>query len=198
MSVFDTLGIKRICSNPYYPGGNSSVKNVHNFLTQTRAKFMHGSQLEWDDTLPLTTYCYNIASPVGDLESPFYLVHGRDPLEGRLSNLQNYCRYMSDQPGQLAVQKLRNMWKLHAKLLEENRRVDPVENKKITKASDLKIGQLVFIEDHRKGTFDPTYTFDHRVSGMLNDSSYAHHPWWKREEVQHSSYQASNTSRCFH
>ena len=24
------------------------------------AKFMHGSQLEWDDALPLATYCYNI------------------------------------------------------------------------------------------------------------------------------------------
>ena len=70
------------------------------------AKFMHGSQLEWDDTLPLATYCYNIAPSVDDLESPFYLVHGRDPLEGKHSNLQNYCRYGRDQPGQLAVQEL--------------------------------------------------------------------------------------------
>ena len=45
------------------------------------AKFMHCSQLEWDDALPLATYCYNIAPSVDDLESPFYLVHGRDPLE---------------------------------------------------------------------------------------------------------------------
>ena len=60
------------------------------------ANFMHGSQLEWDDALPLATYCYNIAPSVDDLESLFYLVHGRDPLEGRLSNLQNYCRYVQD------------------------------------------------------------------------------------------------------
>ena len=59
---------------------------------------MHGSQLEWDDALPLATYCYNIAPSVDDLESPFYLVHSRDPLERRLSNLQNYCRYVRDQP----------------------------------------------------------------------------------------------------
>ena len=65
-------------------------------------------------------YCFNISQSVDDLESPFYLVHGRDPLQGRLSNLQNYCRYLGDQPGSLAVQELRKMWKLHAKLLEEN------------------------------------------------------------------------------
>ena len=106
-----------------------------------------------------------------DLESPFYLVHGRDPLEGMLSNIQNYWRYIGDQPGQLAVQELRKIWKLHAKLLEENRRDEPVDNHKITKASDLKLGQLVFVKDHQKGTFDLTYVFDHRVVGILNDST---------------------------
>ena len=44
-----------------------------------------------------------------------------------------------------------------------------MENKKITKASDLKIGQLLFVKDHQKGTFDPTYIYDNRVSGILND-----------------------------
>ena len=79
MSVFDTLGIKRIYSNPHYPRGNSMIKNVQNFLKQTIAKFMHGSQLKLDDTLPLATYCYNIAPSVDDLESPFHLVHGSGP-----------------------------------------------------------------------------------------------------------------------
>ena len=64
------------------------------------------------------------------------------------------------------------MWKLHAKLLKENRRTDPVENKtKITKATDLKIGQVVLVIDHWKGTSNPTYTYDHRASEILNDST---------------------------
>ena len=41
----------------------------------------------------------------------------------------------------------------------------------IAKASDLKIGQLVFVKDHQKGTFDPTYIYGHRVWGILNDST---------------------------
>ena len=44
-------------------------------------------------------------------------------------------------------------WKLHAKVLKENGRTDPVENKIITKAPHLKIGQPVFVKDHQKGTF---------------------------------------------
>ena len=140
MSVFDTLGMKYIYSNPYYPQGNGRIENVQNFLKCTVAKFTYSSQFKWDDALPLATYCYNITLLVDDLESPFYLLFGQDPLEGRLNNLQNYCRYMGDQPGRLAVQELGRTWKLHAKLLVENRSTKPAINKKVTKTSDLKIG----------------------------------------------------------
>ena len=87
MSMFNNLGIKCIYSNPYYPKSNNRIENVYNFLKCTTAKFTYDSQLEWDDALPLATYCYNIAPSADDLESPFYVVHGRDPLEGRLHNL---------------------------------------------------------------------------------------------------------------
>ena len=96
-------------------------------------------------------------SSVDDLKSPFYLVYGRNSLKGRLSNLQNYCRYVGDQPGQVPVQELRKMWKLHAKLLAENRISEQTDKRQVTKASNLKIGQLVFVKDHHKSTFDPSY-----------------------------------------
>ena len=76
---------------------------------------MHNNTLEWDDALPLAVYSFNLAHLVNDLESPFYLVHDGDPLEGRLSHLKNYCRYLGEQPGRLGVQELRNMWKTHTK-----------------------------------------------------------------------------------
>ena len=57
-----------------------------------------------------------------------------------------------------------------AKLLEENRIAEPATNKKFTKASDLKIGQLVLVKNHCKGLFDPTYIYDHQVAEILNDS----------------------------
>ena len=117
ISTFESLGIKRIYSNSFYPKGNRRIENVHNFLKRTISKFMHNNTLEWDDILPLATYCLNVAPSVNDLESPFYLVHGRDPLKGRLSHLQNYCRYVGEQPARLAVQEVRNIWKSHGKLL---------------------------------------------------------------------------------
>ena len=55
--------------------------------------------------------------------------------------------------------------------LLENRRTNPADNMPITKASNLKTDQLLFVKDHHKGTFYPTYIYDHRVSGILNDST---------------------------
>ena len=63
MSMFDSLGIKCIYSNPYYPKGNGRIENIHNFLKLTIAKFTYDSQLEWDVALPLATYCYNKHHP---------------------------------------------------------------------------------------------------------------------------------------
>ena len=80
MSVINTMGIKGIYSNPYYPQGNVRIENVHNFLKCTLAKFIYGNIFEWDNMLPLATYCYSIAPLVDALESPYYLVHGCDPL----------------------------------------------------------------------------------------------------------------------
>ena len=147
VATFKSLGIKPIYSNPYRPQGNSRLENAHNFLKYTISKFLHNSTLEWDDILPIAAYMYHIAPTINDLESPFFLVFGRDPLEGRLSHLQSYCRYLRTEPGQLAVDKLRSMWKLHTELLPDSREAkDPVEKRKFDKASDLIIGQLVLIK----------------------------------------------------
>ena len=53
----------------------------------------------------------------------------------------------------------------------EYRVTDLTDDRKVTKASDLKIGKLVFVKNHQKCTFDPTYTFDHRVSGIVNEGT---------------------------
>ena len=171
ISMFNSLGIKCIYSNPYYPQGNGRIENIHNFLKCIITKLTCSSQVKWDDTLPLAIYCYNIAPSVDELESSFYLVFDWDPLEGRLSYLQNYSRYMGNQPGRLVVQELGKTSKLHAKLIAENRSTKQATDKKVMKASDLKIGQLILIKNHCKGPFNLTYIYNHWVASIPNEST---------------------------
>ena len=158
------LGIKPIYSNPYRPQGNSRLENTHNFFKCTISKCLHNSTLEWDDILPIAAYIYNVAPSVSDLKSSFILVFG--------SHLQHYCRYLGTEPGQLAVDKLKCMWKLHAELLHDSRKTkDPGEDRKFDKTSNLKIGELVLIKNHTASTFQPKYLADHRVIKIVNKST---------------------------
>ena len=81
-TVLKQLGIKHIYSNPYQPQGNSRIENVHNFLKQTLTKFLSSLDAKWDKVLPFACYCFNLTPTSDDLESPFFLIHDRDPLEG--------------------------------------------------------------------------------------------------------------------
>ena len=120
-TVLKQLGIKCIYSNPYRPQGNSRIKNVYNFLKRTLMKFLSSSDAKWDKVLPFACYCFNSTPTSDDLESPFFLIHGRDPLEGctRLFSSSN-TRYMGNEKGLILFTKLRKLWLSHAKSLQEN------------------------------------------------------------------------------
>ena len=97
-TILKQLGIKHRYSNPYRPQGNSRIENIHNFLKITLTKFLSSLDAEWDKVLPFACYCFNSTPTSDDLESPFFLIHGRDPLEG---HTRLFCsgdnRYMGDE-----------------------------------------------------------------------------------------------------
>ena len=116
------LGIKHIFSKPYRPQGNSHIENIHNFLKRTLTKFLSSSDAVWNRILPFACFCFNITPTADDLESPFFLVHGRDPLEGctRLLGLGS-IRYLGDYKGLILFTELHKSWSAHAKSLQKNR-----------------------------------------------------------------------------
>ena len=67
-------------------------------------------------------YCFNLTPTADDLESPFFLIHGRDPLEGyaRLFGSGN-IRYMGNDKGLILFAELCKLWLSHTKSLQENR-----------------------------------------------------------------------------
>ena len=110
-TVLKQLGIKCIYSNPYRPRGNSHIENVHNFLKRTLTKFLSSSDAKWDKVLQFACYCFNSTPTADDLESPFFLIHGRDPLEGCAGLLSSgNIRYMGDGKGLILFAKLCKVW----------------------------------------------------------------------------------------
>ena len=202
VDTFKSLGVKPIYSSPYYPCGNGKLENSNNFLKWSIAKFLHNTNLEWDDIIPIATYEYNISLTANGLESPFYLVFGRDPMEGRLTHIQGYCRYVREQPGRQMVQELQKLWKIHAETLHDIRtKNNPEEgddDTKYDKATDLKIGQLVLIKNNTGTAFDPKDLADHRIVWIVNESIVIlQTPDGKEKRCNIYNVKPINTSQAF-
>ena len=64
------------------------VEDVCNFLKRTLITFLDNSNLEWNELLPFTCYCYNIFPGSNSTKYAFFFMLG-DPPEGCLSHLNN-------------------------------------------------------------------------------------------------------------
>ena len=107
-TILKQLGIKHIYSNPYRPQDNFRIENIHNFLKRTLTKFLSSLDAKWDKVLPDTASTLHTTSD--NLESLFFLMHGRDPLEGHAGLFcSGDTRHMSDEKGLMLFTELRKI-----------------------------------------------------------------------------------------
>ena len=171
-TVLKQLGIKCIFSNLYRPQGNSHIENVHNFFKRTLTKFLSSSDAEWDRILPFAYYCFNTTPTADDLESPFFLICGRDPLEGHARLLgSGNIRYLGEDKGLILFAKLHKLWSAHAKSLQENRllKTEAVKRNKNFKSHNFKVGQLIAVKNHLRKTFETKFVLDYRILKIVNE-----------------------------
>ena len=137
-------------------------------------KFLSSTDAEWDRILPFACYCFNTAPTADDLESPFFLVHGRDTLEGCIQLLgQGSIRYLGNDKGLILFAEICKLWSAHPKALQENRQIktEKVEKHKHFKAHDFKVGQLIAVKKHLRNTFGSRFVSDYRVLKILNEQT---------------------------
>ena len=106
------------------------------------------------------------------MESPFFLVHCRGPLEGCTGLLRkNDIRYLGCDKGLILFAEICKLWLAHAKALQENRqlRTDRVKSNKNFKAHDFKIGQPTVVKNHLRNTFESKFIAHYRVLEIVND-----------------------------
>ena len=142
-TVLKQLGIKHIFSNPCRPQSNFCIENVHNFLKRTLTKFLSNADAEWDKILPFACYCFNTTPTTDDLESPFFLIHGRDLLEGCTGLLgKGNIRYLGNDKWLILFAEICKLWPAHAKALQESRQLKQIKLKR-TNILKFMISKLV-------------------------------------------------------
>jgi transposase InsO family protein len=74
------LGITKLQTTPYHPQGNGKAEVFMKFLVSNLATLGEKDQSNWDLLLPTVAFIHNTTINDTLQETPFYLVHGRDPL----------------------------------------------------------------------------------------------------------------------
>ena len=115
---------------------------------------------------------FNLTPTADNLESPFFLIHDRDPLEGCTGLLgSGNIRYMGNDKGLILFAKLCKFWLSYAKSLQENRllKTEALEHNKHFKLHKFKVGQLVAVKNHLRNMFDTRFISDYRIVKIINE-----------------------------
>ena len=148
---------------PYHPASNGRIEGFHAFLKACISKHI-SPQLEWDDLVPLACAAYNFIPNEHSKKSPFFLMIGRDSVLPLNTLLEPKVRYMGNDNNIISLETMKNLYEIAAtnlKLAQE--KGDPQEQNPPTK---LQPGDMVLIQNHNKGPFDPKYIGDYRVVSL--------------------------------
>ena len=155
------LGLEyKLYTLPYHPASNGRIEGFHAFLKVCIAKHV-APQLEWDVLIPLACTAYNFIPNELSKESPFFLMFGRDPVLPLNTLLGPKMRYLGNDINILSLEAKKNMFEIAAtnhKIARE--KGDPENNPLPTK---LQPGDMVLVQNHNKGPFDPKYVGDYQV-----------------------------------
>ena len=163
--------LKRLFYKPFHPQRNAKIENVHNFIKWTPTKFLESSDLEWDELLPITCYCYNLFLSSNNTESQLFLMFRWIPAEGCLTH-HNNNRYYGTNKGKIILEQLHKLWKDHsAHLIELHQRKEYTHQQINKNNTKFEISQAVKVKYHACHSFEPKYLLDYKVLKMINDST---------------------------
>ena len=77
--MYMLLGIKKTNTTAYHPQTDGLVERFNRTLLDMLAKTTDGTGRDWDIQLPYVLFAYRSSVHPSTGESPFYLMHGRDP-----------------------------------------------------------------------------------------------------------------------
>ena len=73
------LKVKRVTTTSYRPQTDGLTERFNKTLMQMTSQFVNDYQDNWDEFLPQVVFAYNTSTQSTTQETPFYLMHGRDP-----------------------------------------------------------------------------------------------------------------------
>ena len=88
--VLKQLGIEWLFSAPYHPQSNGKLEVFHKYLKPTLKKLCEKDPSNWYQYLNQVLASYRVTPNFATVETPFFLVYGRNPIYP-FTNCWNLC-----------------------------------------------------------------------------------------------------------
>ena len=148
LSICETFGVKKINTSGYHPRTDGLVEKFNSTLINLIAKCCESKNNDWDEYLPMLLFAYRSSIQESTRETPFYLLHGRDPripTSTVLSQTRStYCIDHDDYKSELAV-RMAECWKLARDNITKAQATQKKKYDSKRSVVDLKVGERVMV-----------------------------------------------------
>ena len=158
--ICSELEIKQVLSPVYTPQANGRLEGWHRFLKSCIAKHIRGTDVEWDELIPLAVSSYNFFPCQSSKESPFVLMFGRDPITPIAKLLEPKLRFYGEKGVSLRMDTLRKLYTVAAENIRRAREKHPWQD---TAAPRFQVNDLVLVKDPDSAVFEPRYLPNYRI-----------------------------------
>ena len=171
--TLEKLNIRHIKTSTYSPRGNGAVERSHRTLNDMLSKLMGEHNDTWD--LYINTALAALRTNVSKTTAmtPFKLLYNRDPVLPLDNLLRPRVSTHSEQYHEMAFE---NLHKSFMTVLKNSKKAKVSRNKirnKNRKPKDFKIGDPVYLKNHRKSTkLDKNWVTHHTIVEKLGPLSF--------------------------
>ena len=141
------LGTNNINMTAYHPQTNGLTEQFNRTLTNMLAKNVEQSGKNWDQHLPYILFTYRASMQESVKESPFYLLHGKDPRLPTTLDMDNNAKQEIDvdiYKGEMAI-KFNEAWDLAQNNIKRAQKHQKAYYDKQSKPPRFKVGDRVFV-----------------------------------------------------
>ena len=172
--VLQQLGIDRIFSAPYHPQSSSKLEVFHKYLKPMLKKLCEKDPANWDKYLNQVLTSYRITSNLATVETPFFLVYGKDPnlpLHQLLEPMQNFLG--DPDSSMLNLETHRLALTIAKKTLDENR-IKTAQKTMAQKNPTFQVGDRVYFKNKQPGKWDLKWRSQYRIVHIEHDRHFIH------------------------
>ena len=168
------LGINRIFSVPYHPESNGKLEVFHKYLKPTLKKLCEKDPANWDKYLNQVLASYRITPNLATVQTPFFLVYGRDPNLPMHPLLEPMQHFLGDPDSDmLNLETHRLALAIAKKTLDENR-FKTAQKTMAWKNPAFQVGDCVYFKNKQPSKWDLKWRPRYRIVCIEHGGQFLH------------------------